>query len=163
MTLGGSYEWPRIREESNWDDENDAATHLGFMLLPRPSRSVPPVGSLGGTSWAVFQQSENRELTLELLKLVATRDASRQFCEENLQVSPYVSLNQRFMRSEHPWLQELVPLLAYVRNRPMHANYVRISGFLQDMFERVLWEGADPEVAVRKAIQALTVVMAEPY
>ena len=67
------------------------------------------------------------------------------------------------MRAEYPWLSDLVPLMAYVRNRPMHPNYVRISGFLQDMFERVLWEGADPDVAVRKAVQALTVVMAEPY
>ena len=161
MALGGTYEWPRIREESAWEDEYDAGSHLGFMLLPRPSRDVPPVGSLGGTSWVIFQQSEEQELCLELLKLVGTRDASQAFCEENLQVSPYVSVNQHFLRPSHPWLSQITPLLMNVRNRPLHRNYIRISDFLQDMFEHVLWDGADPETEIRKTAQALAVVMAE--
>jgi multiple sugar transport system substrate-binding protein len=161
MAFGGTYEWPRIREESAWEDEYDAAAHLGFMLLPRPSRSVAPVGSLGGTSWAIFEQSQEQELCLEILKLMATRDASREFCEDNLQVSPYVSVNQRFLSAEHPWLSQIVPLLTYVRNRPMHPNYMRISDFLQDMFENVLWEGADPETELQKTAQALSIVLSE--
>ncbi len=159
FALGGSYEWPRIREESAWDDEEDAARHLGFMLLPRPSEDVAPVGSLGGTSWVIFRQSAHQDLCLELLKLMATRSASSAFCEENLQVSPYVSVNQGFIRPEHPWLSELVPLLAHVRNRPMLPNYARVSGYLQDMIERVLWDGMDAETEVRKTAQALEVVM----
>ena len=96
MALGGSYEWPRIREESVWETEADAAEHLGFAPLPRPSLVVPPVGSLGGTSWVIFQQSTEQEVCLEILKLMATSEASAAFCEENLQISPYVSVNQRF-------------------------------------------------------------------
>lgn len=159
MTLGGSYEWPRIREESVWDSEADAAEHLGFVTLPRPSLAVAPVASLGGTSWVIFQQSEERDVALELLKLMATSSASATFCEENLQISPYVSVNQKFVTEAHPWLSELVPLLTCVRNRPLIPNYNRVSGFLQDMFEHVLWDGVDPENAVRKTAQALSVVM----
>lgn len=161
MALGGSYEWPRIREESTWEDEHDAAENLGFMLLPPPSKDVQPVGSLGGTSWVIFQQSAEQELSLELLKLIATREASAAFCEENLQISPYVSVNQEFLKEEHPWLSQLVPLLVNVRNRPMLPNYVRVSGFLQDMIEHVLWDGADPEAEIRKTAEALAVVMTE--
>jgi ABC-type glycerol-3-phosphate transport system substrate-binding protein len=160
FTLGGSYEWPRIREESAWETEEDAARHLGFMLLPRPSEETKPVGSLGGTSWVIFRQSAHQNLCLELLKLTATRSASASFCEDNLQVSPYVSVNQRFVREDHPWLSEVVPLLAHVRNRPMLPNYARVSGYLQDMMERVLWDGMDAETEVRKTAQALEVVMA---
>lgn len=159
MTLGGSYEWPRIQEESDWSNEEEAAAHLGFVTLPRPSVDIAPVASLGGTSWVIFQQSEQQELALELLKLMATSKASAEFCEENLQISPYVSVNQRFVSEAHPWLAELVPLLAYTRNRPLIQNYNRVSGFLQDMLEHVLWEGADPETAIRKTAQALSVVM----
>ena len=159
MMLGGSYEWPRIREESAWVTEEDAARHLGFIPLPRPSLDVAPIGSLGGTSWVIFQQSEEQSLSLELLKLMATSQASATFCEENLQISPYVSVNQRFARPDHPWLSELVPLLTYVRNRPLIPNYDRVSGFLQDMFEHVLWDGVDAEVAAKKTAQALSVVM----
>jgi ABC-type glycerol-3-phosphate transport system substrate-binding protein len=159
MTLGGSYEWPRIREESAWEDEEDAAECLGFVLLPRPDASVRPVGSLGGTSWVIFEQSSEQDLCLELLKLMATRAASEAFCEENLQVSPYVSVNQRFVSEGHPWLSELVPLLAYARNRPLLSKYMQVSGFLQDMFESVLWEGADPEAAIERTAQALGIVL----
>ena len=159
LTLGGSYEWPRIREESTWESEEDAARSLGFSLLPRPSEDVPPIGSLGGTSWVIFRQSAHQDLGLELLKLMATRSASAAFCEENLQVSPYVSVNQRFVRDDHPWLSKLVPLLARVRNRPLLPNYARVSGFLQDMIEHVLWDGVDAEEEVRKTAQALDVVM----
>lgn len=161
FTLGGSYEWPRIREESIWDDEDDAACCLGFTLLPRPSEDVRSVGSLGGTSWVIFRQSAHQELGLELLKLMATRGASEAFCKENLQVSPYVSVNQRFVRENHPWLSTLVPLLTYVRNRPLLPNYARVSGFLQDMIEHVLWDGADAEKEVRATAQALEIVMTE--
>jgi ABC-type glycerol-3-phosphate transport system substrate-binding protein len=159
MTLGGTYEWPRIREESRWETEADAAEHLGFTLLPRPSADIPPVGSLGGTSWVIFQQSEEQALCFELVKLIATRAASATFCEDNLQVSPHVSVNQRFSGPDHPWLSEIVPLLAYVRNRPLVANYTRVSGFLQDMLEHVLWDGADPQSEITKTVQALSVVL----
>lgn len=160
MTLGGTYEWPRIREEAEWwETEKDAADNLGFTLLPRPTSQVPPVGSLGGTSWVIFAQSDAQEIALQLLKLMATTEASTRFCEENLQVSPYVSVNQRFLHSEHPWLKQIVGLMPYVRNRPIVPQYMRISGFLQDMFEHVLWEGADPESEIRKTAQAISLIM----
>ena len=160
MTLGGTYEWPRIREEAEWwKTEEDAAHDLGFTLLPRPTSQVPPVGSLGGTSWVIFAQSDAQEIALQLLKLMATTEASARFCEENLQVSPYVSVNQRFLRGDHPWLRQIVSLVPYVRNRPVVPQYMRLSGFLQDMFEHVLWEGADPESEVRKTAEALSLIM----
>ena len=52
-----------------------------------------------------------------------------------------------------------MPLLRYVRNRPLVPNYDRISGFLQDMYEHVLWDGVDAEGAVKRTAQALSVVM----
>lgn len=162
MTLGGSYEWPRIREESDWDDEADVVEHLGFTLLPRPSVDVTPVGSLGGTSWAIFRQSPVQELCAEILKLMATDEVSTAFCEENLQISPYVSSNRRLMGPDHPWLTELIPLVERARSRPLVPYYLRLSSLLQDMFERVLWDGADPRSAVLEAAQMLTLVSSTP-
>lgn len=159
MALGGSYEWPRIQEESMWDNEEDASESLGFMMLPRPDPNVNPVGSLGGTSWAIFTQSKEQELCVEILKLMASSDISQAFCEDNLQISPFRSVNQQLMTASHPWLSEVVPLLTYARHRPLISDYVRISGFLQDMFERVLWGGENPEAAVRETAQALSVIL----
>lgn len=163
MALGGSYEWPRIREESHWEDEADAAENLGFIMMPRPSLSVHPVGSLGGTTWGVSQQSPVRDIALEILKLMSADEVSMAFCEENLQISPYRSANRRLQSSEHPWLSKVIPLLRYARQRPRVPHYIRMSGFLQDMFERVLWEGCDPDTAVRQTAQAVSLVFADQF
>lgn len=150
MALGGSYEWPRIREESRWDDEVDAAEHLGFMLLPRPSGEVAPVGSLGGTSWTIFRQSPHKELCAEILSLMTAQDVSAEFCTEYLQISPYIGTNTDLATPQHPWLSQIVPLLKYARNRPKVAGYLRLSRFLQKMIEDVLWDRVDPETALRQ-------------
>lgn len=158
MALGGSYEWPRIRDESDWEDEEDAMRDLGFTLLPRPSADLPQVGSLGGTSWGVFRQSPVQDLCAEVLKLMTTDEVSTAFCEENLQISPYRSTNHRLASSRHPWLAQLVPMLASARLRPHVPHYVRISSLLQDMFEHVLWDGRDPETEVRQTARTLSLV-----
>lgn len=160
MALGGSYEWPRIREESDWENESDAAEHLGFTLLPRPSADTPPTGSLGGTSWAVFRQSEAHELAVGILRTMAIEEVSAEFCVDHLQISPYRSVNRQLVTSDHPWLSEVVPLLAHARSRPLVPSYLYVSDFLQDMFEHALWEGVKPETAVKETAQALSVVLA---
>lgn len=158
MALGGSYEWPRIREESDWDDEADAVANLGFVLPPRPSLDVPRVGSLGGTSWTVFQQSTQQDLCGELLRTMATGGASTGFCEENLQISPHIAINRQLASAAHPWLSKLIPLLKFARLRPRVADYIQLSSLLQDMFERILWDGADPASVVRETSQVLSIV-----
>jgi multiple sugar transport system substrate-binding protein len=155
MALGGSYEWPRIREESDWDDEADAAANLGFVLPPRPSIDVPRVGSLGGTSWTVFQQSSQQALCGEVLRTMAASNASAEFCEENLQISPYIAINRQLASAAHPWLSGVIPLLQFARLRPRVAGYIQLSSLLQDMFERILWHGADPASVVRETADAL--------
>lgn len=158
MALGGSYEWPRIREESHWDDETDAARDLGFCLMPRPSADVPMVGSLGGTSWGIFRQSSHQDLCAEVLRLMATSEVSTEFCEENLQISPYVATNRQLACEDHPWLVQIVPLLQHARHRPRVAGYIQLSNLLQGMFERILWEGADPVDVVHQTSQVVSIV-----
>lgn len=159
MALGGTYEWPRIREESQWETESDAVEHLGFSLLPRPSIDVSPLASLGGTSWAIFSQSMVQDLCLELFKIVASRGVSAEFCLENLQISPYISANKQFVTQEHPWLSAIVPLLKYARNRPQVSNYFRLSSYVQTLFEQVLWKGVEIEDAVAETSRTLAVVL----
>ena len=150
MSLGGSYEWPRIRDEADWSEEDEATQHLGFGFLPRPTLDTPLVGSLGGTSWVVFRQSTHQDLALELLKLLAEPEIAQAFCEENLQISSCTAINQRIAGSQHSWLSQIVPMLAYARPRPKIPGYLQVSRLLQDMLERTLWQGADVESTVRQ-------------
>ncbi len=160
MAIGGSYEWPRIRDEADWAEEEDATRNLGFCLLPRPSRETPPVGSLGGSSWVILRQSSHQDLACELLKLLAEPQIATAFCEENLQISARASINRRIAGPEHSWLSQIVPMLAHARPRPKIAGYLRLSHLLQMMFERTLWQGADVESIVRQTDQMLRYVLA---
>lgn len=160
MALGGSYEWPRIRDEADWYEEEDATRNLGFSFLPRPDAATPPVGSLGGTSWVIFRQSEHQDLGLELLKLLAEPAVAQRFCEENLQISSYADVNRRLAGPKHSWLSMIIPMLASARPRPKHVGYIRLSYLLQDMFERILWHGADVVPTLQQTEHTLRYVLA---
>lgn len=161
MILGGTYEWPRIQEESDWEDEREVNQHLGFAPVPRPSLEAPPVCSLGGTSWAIMEQSPNHDLSLEILKLAASQELSAEFCVENLQISPFRTVNQRITSPQHPWLALIVPLLQCARLRPQLVNYAQLSRVLQDMVYRALWQGAALEETLSHTARLLRVLVGE--
>jgi maltose-binding protein MalE len=98
-------------------------------------------------------------MAMELLKLIASPSMSEMFCADNLQISPYLSVNIRLARANHPWLSKVVPLLKHARHRPRLPNYNQVSSLLQDMFERVLWDGMDPEEALDRTATALCYVI----
>jgi len=158
MTLGGTYEWPRIQDESNWSEEEDAVTHLGFIPAPRPTPTAPQTMSLGGISWTILRQSTEGELCAEILKLVSAPEALRAYCEEHLQISPHRAINAALSNSQHPWLKQIIPLLELARPRPFLSNYLQASLFIQDMLQKVLWEDAPVEETVQRTAQALTLL-----
>ncbi len=161
MILGGTYEWPRIQEETEWDSETMTHEHLGFAPPPRPTIEVSPACSLGGTSWAIMSQSKNRELALEILKLSASVELSQNFCQMNMQISPYRAVNARFAQPEHPWMLSLIPLLQWAHLRPAIRHYNHVSRFMQEMIEQVLWEGAPLEAFVQRTDQMLALLIAD--
>ncbi len=147
MIFGGTYEWPTICEASNWETEDALLNHLGFVPMPRPSREMPATASLGGTSWGILRQSRLKGLSLDLMKLAVSSEWNAAFYEETLQISPFRALNQQ-LKERHPWLKTVIPLMDIARPRPMLKQYVRLSLFLQQMFEQILWEGAPVEKIV---------------
>ena len=161
MILGGTYEWPRIQEDSDWDDEREVSAHLGFAPAPRPTLETPMTCSLGGTSWAIMEQSPNHELSLEILKLAVSVDFSAEFCTDNLQISPYHEVNARLISSQHPWLALIVPLLRHARLRPQVVNYMQLSRVLQDMIYRSLWQGAPLAETLEHTARLLRVLVGE--
>ncbi|HUM35563.1 MAG TPA: extracellular solute-binding protein [Anaerolineae bacterium] len=161
MILGGTYEWPRIQEDSDWEDEEEVSRHLGFVPVPRPTLETPPTCSLGGTSWAILEQSPNHELSFEILKLAASAELSAEFCMENLQLSPYRAVNENLISPQHPWLTLIVPLLHYARLRPQLVNYMQLSRVLQDTVYRALWQGAVVEETLRHTTRLLQILVGD--
>lgn len=159
MSVGGTYEWVAIFEEANWDTEEDAAAHLGFIPIPRPTLDAPPIASLGGTSWAILSQSEHQELCVNLLRLAMQSEMNLPFCRENFQISPSRRVNAQLVGAEHPWLSQVVPLMQIARPRPLLVDYTRVSRFVQQMFEQVLWEGAPIKETVIQTVRYLRLLV----
>ena len=155
MILGGTYEWPHIRQHTKWQRESEMADHFGFVPAPRPSEDIAPVCSLGGMSWAIPRQAPHADIALGLLQMASSHEASKFYCEDDMQISPYRAVNEALISEGHPWLREILPLLAYARSRPLLRNYPQISPFLQDMLHRVLWLGEDIEASVQRTSGAL--------
>ena len=159
MTLGGTYEWPAISEESGWERE-EMTRRLGFVPIPRPNTSSAPVASLGGTTWAIMRHSKQRELSLEILKMAMEPKIMLDFCERELQISSLQPLNQRLIEgNKHQWMQTVVPMLAAARPRPMLENYVQTSSFIQRMFEMVFVEDVPVETAIQQTKCALKLLV----
>ncbi len=155
MSLGGTYEWPVIAEEVTWDGEEEMAQHLGFAPIPRLDRSIPPVASLGGTTWALPRQGDRRDIVLDLLRYVTCTDVSLAFCERNLQIAPLRSVNRVLKQGAHPWLSSVVPFLLFARPRPMIVDYLSTSRILQYLFEEALSARRPLEEALTLADYAL--------
>lgn len=155
MILGGTYEWPHIRPHAVWKSELEMVEHFGFVPTPRLSKEDRPVCSLGGISWAIPRQAPHAEIALSLLRMASSPDASRSYCEDDLQISPYHSINKDLSCEDHPWLCEVIPFFQYARPRPLLRNYPQISPFLQDMLHRVLWLEENIETSVLRTSGAL--------
>ncbi len=78
MASGGSGEWPRIRDEVDWYEEDDATRNLGvrFRLRPMPRWSDHWVAPLGYLQASLG----HRDLIPELLKLPAEPAVAQRFC-----------------------------------------------------------------------------------
>ncbi len=161
MIAGGTYEWPVISEESGWESEAEVARHLCFAPVPRPTADDAPMLSLGGTTWVIPRQSQHPDLVAEVLQLAMEPEVLLRFCEQELQISTLKSMNRRLQAPDHPWMRQVVPLLAHARPRPMMANYVQLSRFVQQMFEQVLTEGLAVDVAVKHTNRTLQLLLGE--
>jgi maltose-binding protein MalE len=91
---------------------------------------------------------------MELLELALSPSLVRDFCLESQQLASLRYINRELMEA-NGLLRAAVPLLDHARPRPMLAEYVRVSRFLQQMFEHVLWEGMSVEDATTRAARAL--------
>lgn len=158
LSCGGTYEWPVISEETGWEGEKALMAHLDFVPIPRPTRDTPPVASLGGTTWCVLRQSTLHDLSLDLLKRATTDPWILDFHGEGLQISPFKSVNRKLAEA-HPWLRRILSLVRVARPRPKMKQYTRVSRFLQQMFEEVLWHKAPVEATVRQTLNYLALLL----
>lgn len=156
MSIGGSYESALIKEVAGWDDDHFRAK-VGFVPIPAGPGGQQTT-TAGGMSYAIYQQAEEPELALEILKIATGPKLMKESClttgHNPSRISVYESLDP-----ERDWfLSQISEMLYSARIRPLTPEYVRVSEQLRIMIENAISDHMTVDEAVGKAAEIISVL-----
>lgn len=149
MALGGSYESATIRAAAGWD-EAAFGERVGFVPIPAGPDGAPAT-LIGGMSYAIFRQSRQPELALQVLVRATHPEVLGEFCAHTGQNPPTRSATAALAAADVPFLQATTRLFDHARVRWPLADYVRVSAQLRQMFESAIVGESAPAEAVARA------------
>lgn len=160
MSVGGSYESALIRETAGWDSEEFRAK-VGFAPIPAGPDGEQTTAA-GGMSYAVYQQAEQPELAVEVLKLASDPEVMKDFCVVTGQNPPRISVAESLDPERHWFLSETSQMLYNARTRPLTPEYTRVSEQLRLMIENAISGRMGVDEAVGKAAEIISVLTRFP-
>jgi ABC-type glycerol-3-phosphate transport system substrate-binding protein len=160
MAVGGSYESALIREVAGWDSEEFRAK-VGFTPIPAGPGGEQTT-SAGGMSYAVYQQTEEPELALEILKIATGPELLKEFCVATGQNPPRISVVESLDPEAHWFLSETSQMLYNARTRPLTPEYTRVSEQLRLMIENAISGRMGVDEAVGKAAEIISALTRFP-
>jgi ABC-type glycerol-3-phosphate transport system substrate-binding protein len=160
MSIGGSYESALIKEVAGWDDDEFRAK-VGFVPIPAGPGGEQST-TAGGMSYAIYQQAEEPELALEILKIATAPRLMKEFCLSTGQNPPRISV-YKALDPEKDWLLSQTSKMLYgARVRPLTPEYVRVSEQLRVMLENAISGQMSVDGAVRKATEIISALTRLP-
>ncbi len=159
LAFGGSYEKRMIQEISGWTDE-EFMNKVGFALIPAGPQGEQST-TAGGMCYVIYDDSENKQLAMEILKLAVSPETQKDFLLETYQHPPRISVAEEIGEDEYPFLAQTTEYLYEAQARPSFPQYSQLSDFLQEMIETAARGSATPTAAVEKATQEIRDLMKE--
>ena len=135
LSFGGSYEWDLIEDITGWTQEA-FEKQVGFAPFPK-GPGGRRTSTVGGMAYSIFQQSEEPELALELLKKASSKEIMAQFSRKHSRKPTRISLTRDIDSKSEPFLYHTTKLFDFAALRPTIIEYSNISRVLQTVFERV--------------------------
>lgn len=149
IEVGGSYEYPMIKKTSGWSDA-DFKQKVGFVSIPAGPNGTSTT-TAGGMDYAIFKQSKNQQLSLDILKLVTGPKLMKQFVEDTAQNSPRISVTNSLDKNKDWFLIETGKFLYNANARPLTAEYAKVSEEIQTMIDNAVSGNTSVDDAVTKA------------
>ncbi|RKX80179.1 MAG: hypothetical protein DRP87_00425 [Spirochaetes bacterium] len=160
LSVGGSYEGSMIKEAAGWDDAT-FREKVGFVPIPAGPNGEQAT-TAGGMAYAIYRQSKNPELALEILKLTTGPELMYEFCASTGQNPPRISVVNKLDQQKDWLLVETSDMLYNARVRPIIPEYAKVSEQLQRMVENAVSGKATPEEAVAEAAKNISVITGLP-
>lgn len=160
MSTGGSYESALIREVAGWDSDEFRAK-VGFGPIPAGPGGEQAT-TAGGMSYAVYQQAEEPELALEILKIATGPELMKEFCVATGQNPPRISVAESLDPETDWFLSETSDMLYNARIRPLTPEYTRVSEQLRVMIENAISGRMGVDEAVAKAAEIISALTRLP-
>lgn len=160
MSVGGSYENAMIKQTAGWSNA-EFNQKIGFVPIPAGPNGVSAT-TAGGMAYSIFEQSENPELALEILKLATGPELMKEFVAATGQNSPRISVAESLDPAEHEFLVETGAFLYNAKARPVIPEYAKVSQQIQKMVENAVSGNMSVEQAVSKAANDISVITGLP-
>ncbi|MFQ5554120.1 MAG: extracellular solute-binding protein [Acidimicrobiia bacterium] len=144
LSLGGSYEAGVIASEAGLD-LNSIWDHFAFVPFPGGPRGEPATVT-GGMAYGIFRQSARPEMTMRVLKHIASTEALAQRSMNEPTIPPRRSTVE-MIAPHSPFVARTSELFTTAVNRPVTRAYHLVSAQLQSMLEGVLTGRHGPAAA----------------
>ncbi len=159
MSLGGSYEGPRICAAAHISME-DLWHQFGFAPIPAGPHGRS-ASLAGGMVYGIFRQAAHPKLAMRLLEHVVSADALARMSRSTGQIPPRGSVLAAVGR-ESPLLSASAEMLDRAIVRPTAPLYARVSAQLQAMLEGVLTGRLGPAAAAERGAELISAITGLP-
>ena len=153
MGIGGARPLTIIQENANWTSE-EAKQKFGTTTLPIPSNGKR-VANTGGMAYAICEGSKNKEVALDIIKLITGKEIMYEFCVKG-GLLPVRKDVVEMIKSD--FLIKTSKYLEFAKTRPNLSNYSEISRQFQTMLERALSESLSVEDALKGAAESVSFI-----
>lgn len=160
FALGGSYESSLIRAAAGWD-EAEFRARVGMLPIPA-GPGGRPAAIMGSVSYAIFRQSRQAGLALDLLMRATQPGIWRTFGSQRGVNPPTISANAALDPATNALAHDSAALHPYARERWPLEDYPRVSAQLAQMFEAAISGQLEATAAVERAAAVIAGITGLP-
>jgi multiple sugar transport system substrate-binding protein len=155
FAINWGFAWDRFKD----DKDSTVQGKVGVMPLPAMAGGKSAT-CIGGWQWAVSAFSKNKQAAANLVKFMASADASKFLAAEGSLLPTYASVyTDPAVTKAVPWFQDAAKVVVAGKSRPMSKEYGQVSDTIRTTTSAVLARTKTPAEGVDEIESRLRRVM----
>jgi len=155
FAINWGFAWDRFKD----DKDSTVQGKVGVMPLPAMAGGKSAT-CVGGWQWAVSAFSKNKKAAAELVKYMASPEASKFLAQEGSLLATYQSVyTDADVVKAVPWFKDAANVVIAGKSRPISKDYGQVSDVIRTTTSAVLARTKKPEEGVAEIESRLARVM----